>query len=263
VALDLTLDKESTKLKTKQMLKINLDEVKNPHPKIKKVWQESGVQDDYPPYADKANWNNEKRLFILGKSSTASSPARKIHHKITSIYRKISGNKEYCFFFEHLWTKDLLGNYIDHTRELGRYEVPNIAITSAYDRNQDQSQLVLSTVSSQIVNVEMKYEWEFEQIKPQLQKWYDEGIIDENTQFTVWPRCTRKYTVNSWDEFINLSLQDLTLIGRVGPVAQGLGFNTPESILAKAKEVAKEEMDKILKKDASPFHKGTKLQKIE
>jgi hypothetical protein len=243
--------KTKTKSKSKLPLEINLDQIFNPHPELVRTWKESGVQDQYFSFEDNPECNNEKRIFLY---ANASKPKAEIRHKITSIYRKKEGEKEYCFFNEHLITHDIFHNPLDHTRTLGRYQLPHIVPILGYNPNStpdvnNPAELGPQAMGAQIESVETVYEWEWEKIKPQLQEWYKKGIINDNTALHVWVG-TKKYTVNSWDEFINLRIQDLVLLGRVGFDATGLfdsrDKSTIDSILAIAREKGKEQLVKRL-----------------
>jgi hypothetical protein len=59
-------------------------------------------------------------------------------------------------------------------------------------------------MAAEIESVEQVYEHEFEKLKPQLIKWYKEGIIREDCNFTAWIG-NKKYHVEGWDSFINLN----------------------------------------------------------
>lgn len=164
------------------------------------------------------------------------------------------GEKEYCFFNEHLITHDIFHNPLDHTRTVGRFQKPHIVPILGYNPNatpdpNNPAELGPQAMGAQIESVETVYEWEWEKIKPQLQEWYKKGIIDDNTHLVSWVG-TKKYTVNSWDEFINLRIQDLVLLGRVGFDATGLfdpkDKSTIDSILAIAREKGKEQLVKRL-----------------
>jgi len=230
-------------------LEINLDEIKSPHPKLVEAYKDTG--DQYYPFDQNPECLNERRIWLY---ANASKPPTPIKHKIVSLYRKKEGEKEYCFFNEHLMTSDLFQNPLDHTRTVGKYQLPNIVNIVGMDPNADfdhshPKELGSSVLSSQIDHVDTIYEFEFEKIKPQLQEWRSKGIIDENTQYIAWVG-TKKYTVNSWDEFINLRIQDLVLLGRVGFDATGLFDSRNKDmiadILAIAKEKGKEQLVKRL-----------------
>ncbi len=141
-----------SKHKEKQLpLEINLDEIKNPHPRVREAYKDTG--DLFFPFEDNAEFNNEKRIFIISNGSKIP-----IKHKIVSIYRKKEGEKEYCFFIEHLMLKDYFQNPIDHTRTVGRYQYPNIV--SQHGMNPDAvhdpthpKEMGPSIVSTQIESV--------------------------------------------------------------------------------------------------------------
>lgn len=91
------------------------------------------------------------------------------------------GGKEYCFMQEHISTHDLFGNFLDHTRELGRFMLPIILKQSGYNPNatpdpNNPAEFGPQTIASQIESVKTKYEWEWDQIRPQLTQWFKEGL---------------------------------------------------------------------------------------
>jgi hypothetical protein len=222
-------------------LEINLDEIKNPHPELVRTWKESGVEDQYMPYSDNASMNNEKRLFLY---ANASKPKAEIKHRITALYRKKEGEKEYCFFNEHLMTHDLFHNPLDTTRTLGRYQLPKIVPIIGYNPDavpdpSQPAQLGPQAMGAQIESVETVYEWEWEKIKPWLIQQRSKGLIDENTTYVAWVG-TKKYTVNSWDEFISLRIQDLVLLGRVGFDATGLFDSRNKDMIADILAIVRE-----------------------
>lgn len=266
--------KAKAKLKSKVELKskskgltIDLNEVKNPHPAVLKAYKDSGVQDQFYPIQDEASIINEKRIFNIANAGNANGEKNKIRHKIRSIYRRAVGNKEYCFFHEWLQTVDFFKNTLDHSRVVGKYSYPRIVTSqginpATLEYGTGQAPMP-SALYAQIESVEERYDWSFEEIKPQLLKWYDEGIIDENTNLYAWSG-TRKYTVNEWDQFINLNLSDLILINKVGERAIGL-YSDPKEILEAARQTAKAELTKTLQKtNPTPIQRhGGKIPTIE
>jgi hypothetical protein len=196
------------------------------------------------PYEDNPSMNNERRIFLYSK---ASKPPAPIKHKIVSIYRKKEGEKEFVFFNEHLMTHDLFRNPLDHTRTLGKYQLPNIVNITGMDPNLDYDpshpkELGPSVLSSQIESTSTVYEFEWSKTKPQLLQWRTDGLIDDNCQFIAWVG-TRKYSVSSWDSFINLRIEDLVLLNRTNIDSTGLGLDSKE-ILAMAREKAREKLTK-------------------
>ena len=90
---------------------------------------------------------------------------------------------------------------------------------------------------------EVQYDYEFNAIKPQLQEWYDKKIITEDTKFYYWANDGFKYSVKSFDEFINLSGDDLILLGRSASKLSGV-FKCEERVamLQSLRDQIKEEM---------------------
>ena len=126
-----TITKEKTKpiTKTKLPLEINLDQIMNPNPAIRAAYNSIPGANDYFYWQDKADWNNEKRIFAYAAVESPGQLKRKINHKIVSLYRKKHNGKDYVFGLEHLSTRDLLGNFVDTTREIGRFSLPHLNAT--------------------------------------------------------------------------------------------------------------------------------------
>lgn len=162
--------------------------------------------------------DNENRVFRASKAS--GSP---IKHKITGVYRKKVGNKEYVVFHEHLATFDYFKNPVDHSRTLGKVEVPIIirrfGINPATIRSNHQ-QVTPEEQAAEIEGHNTVYEYEFEATKPQLVKWYKEGVIDQYTKLYAWDEV--KYSVSKFEDLIKLPFDDLILLARVGNKLTGV-----------------------------------------
>lgn len=231
-----------SKAKSKLPLEINLDQIFSPHPKVVETYKDTNGQ--FFPYDENPACLNEKRIFLYSKASK-----QPIKHRIVSLYRKKEfGGREVCFAQEHISTRDLFGNFLDHTRELFRYELPHIVKQMGYNPNAtgiDPSQpaeLGPQTIASEIESVETVYEYEFEALKPQLIKWYNEGIIREDCNFIAWVG-QKKYSVSDWDSFISLPIESLVLLNKTDLDVMGLGLSKKE-ILEMAKQKAKEKLVK-------------------
>jgi hypothetical protein len=233
-------------------LEINLDQIFSPHPKVVEAYKDTG--DQFFPYDENPECINEKRIFLY---ANASKPRAEIRHRITSLYRrKEFGGKEFCWFNEHLITHDLFHNPLDHTRTLGKYQLPKIVTQMGYNPNTTPDpthpvELGPTAQGAQIESVSTVYEFEFEKLKPQLEQWYKQGILDDST---VLHACvgTKKYTVNSLDEFLNLRIEDLVLLNRTKIDATGLFASKDMSagILAMAREKALEKLTKSIGEEA-------------
>ncbi len=80
-----------------KILKINLDEVKNPHKDIEAAYKNANALHMWIDKDLKPEYINEQRIF-----NATSALKKGIKHKITALYRKVVGKKEYVFFFKHL-----------------------------------------------------------------------------------------------------------------------------------------------------------------
>jgi hypothetical protein len=234
--------KSKSKSKSKQ-LEIDLEKIHTPHPAVVEAYKDTDGQ--FFPYDENPACLNEKRLFLYSKASK-----QPIKHRIVSLYRKrdFSGT-EFCFFQEHLSTRDLFGNYLDHTREMGRYELPHIVKQMGYNPNSTPDpahpeELGPQMMAAEIESVEQVYEWEFEKLKPWLKEQRSKGIIRDDCNFTAWIG-QKKYSVQDWDSFINLSFENLVLLNRTNIDSMGLGLDANE-ILQMAREKAREKLTKSI-----------------
>ena len=105
-----------------------------------------------------------------------------------------------------------------HNRTLFRYQIPVVSkvygLNPAMLRNNTDVNKAIEA-SEKEVSIESNedvYEYEFEQIKPQLEEWYKKGIItDSQTKFYVW--TNRKYAKPfTFREFMDYSIEDLVLM---------------------------------------------------
>jgi hypothetical protein len=210
-----TLAKE--KEKTKDL--IDLNKQFSPHPLVLKAYKEKDAMELYRTLqVGSPEIDNENRVFSASKAS--GSPIR---HKITGLYRRKVGNKEYVIFHEHLATLDYFKNPVDHSRFVGKVEVP--IITRHYAINpltirSDQQQIRPTEQAGEVQGHNTVYEYEFEAVKSQLEKWYRTGVIDENTKLYAWDDL--KYSVRKFDDFIRLPFDDLILLARVGNKLTGI-----------------------------------------
>ena len=82
--------KMSTKQKQEQQVKVNLDQVWNPNPKLLQTYTEKNAMHLFTDLeALRPQYANEERLFKIAKLSGA-----KIKHHIGGIYRKAVGSSE-------------------------------------------------------------------------------------------------------------------------------------------------------------------------
>lgn len=207
-----------TKTKEKEDL-IDLNQRFSPHPLVLKAYKDKNAMDLYHQLQlGSPEIDNENRVFSA--SNASGSPIR---HKITGLYRKKIGNKEYIVFHETLITTDYFKNFVDHSRFVGKVEVPVIVrrfgINPATIRN-NQQQLTPTEQAPEIQGHETVYEYEFEASKPQLVKWYKQGIIDDYTKLYAWDDV--KYSVSKFDDLIRLPFDDLILLARVGNKLTGV-----------------------------------------
>lgn len=235
-----TTAKQTTE--TKEQIKVDLDQVYNPNPKLLQVYKEKNAMDLFTDFeALRPQYVNEDRLFKIAKMS--GSP---IKHHIGGIYRKAIDSKEYVLWHEHLSTFDYYKNPTDHTRFMGRYEIPNIVTryTIPATIRSDIGKLEAEELPAEINGYETQYEYEFNALKWQLCQWYEKDkIITDETRFYYWASDGTKYPVRSFDEFVNMNGDDLMLLGRSGNKLSGV-FKSEEraAMLESLRAQIKEEM---------------------
>lgn len=238
------MTKTSKQAQAPQELKIDLDQIMNPHSAILKAYADANAKDLFFPY--KPEYMNEKRIFEASKSS--GSPVK---HLITGIYRKAAGSKEYVFWHEHLQTFDYFKNSIDHTRFVGRYEVPvitrNFAINPA-GITSDTTQVKPESGPPEIESMKTIHEFEFEELKPQLMKWKEQNIITDETHLYCWVGPIKYSKPYTWEEWLNLSIDDLVVLGKVGNRFDGILKPGDAGNIETLRQIVKEELQKgILK----------------
>jgi len=116
-----------------------------------------------------------------------------------------------------------------------------------------------SETAPEIVSVDTKYFYEFDRVKDQLQKWYDDGLIDSNSNLYVVAEGNRKYNVTSFEEFLSYEIRDLVLVNKSG-IAATPGLFSSKEILQLAREKARSDLQKLLKEDSNNNKPGNNFQ---
>ncbi len=155
-------------------------------------------------------------------------------------------------------TQDYFGNVVQFSKFCGRYELPIFSKTYGIPQGRRlvTNTDITKTMQAQELEVSVDHfdqvhEWKFEDIREQLQDWYKTGIIDDEiTKFYAWVGPT-KYTVNTFEDFIGLSIDDRVLISRVGNrfsrLLKGQTL-TPEILSALRDKLSAEVLQEIQKK---------------
>ncbi len=205
-------NKLTTTTKQEQpQLKINLDQQFNPRPELVRAYKDANVQ-----FLDldlgKAVYQNEARVFQAAKVSK-----KPVKHSIQSIYRKRVLNKEYVWLHEHLIAFDYFNNEIDFTREILKWERPifkrTFGINPASLKTQDQmKELQPEQITTEILNHETVYEYEFKDVLPQLKEWFEQKLISEHCNYYAVESDGKKYSVKNFQQFTELSMDDLVLL---------------------------------------------------
>jgi hypothetical protein len=206
---------------TLKQLRINLNEIKHPNPAILKAYQDANAE-DYWIDRNKPEFQNEKRLFLSHEASGAQ-----IKHAIFFIYRKqLNNGKEFCLFFNSMVCSDYFSNKVMHTRRLGKYEKPIITRPKSVRVSSIKPNQINEAKPEPgppvIDTVETVYEYPWAQVKDQLRKWYDDGTVTDDCQYYVITSRENYGVKCSFDQFLDLPIEDLILLSVHGKKYAGL-----------------------------------------
>jgi hypothetical protein len=222
---------------------INLDTIFNPNPELVKTYEDAKATYMWVDKDMRPEYVNEARIFAAARASK-----KPIKHNIFSLYRNRIGSKEYCYFFDLMVAKDYFQNNVDHTRLIGRWEKPLITrqygINPATIKNDKQPEPTESEPS--VESTETVYDYEFSKIRDQLVKWKETGIIGDKAIFYVVVD-NRKYSMPyTWDQWLNLPMSDLELLGLHGKKYNALLTPGDPTALQLLRETIKQEIQKGL-----------------
>jgi hypothetical protein len=227
-------------MKQKQnQISVNLDEQLNPNKRLLAAYDTAGARELFK--GDRyviPEYRNEERIFVASRTSK-----KPISHNLFSCYRKKVGSREHFFAFDHMITHEYFGSKIDHTRMIGKFEMPVIVSTysinpSAIKSDTAMIEPIRSPPSIESTHDEYDYEWEA--IKPQLLKWKEQNIINDQTNFYIQvgsDKCGKF----SFEEWLNLKIEDLMLLARYRD-RLGMFTNEPIERLQVLREQLKHEM---------------------
>jgi len=227
-----------------KQISIDLDRIYNPNPALVKTYEDADATSIWFDKDHRPEYTNEARILAASKASK-----KPVKHNIFSLYRKqvTAGGKDYCYFFDHMLTKDYFGNNVDHTRLIGRWDKPLITRQRYFDPN------VLKTGSSEpseggasIESNETVYDYEFAKIRNQLVKWKEEGIIGDKANYYVVVGSNKYSMPYSWDQWLNLSIADLELLGLYGKRLSGTMQLSDPKTLQILRESIQQEIQKGL-----------------
>ena len=87
-----------------------------------------------------------------------------------------------------------------------------------------------------------EYDWEWDTIKPQLEKWWADGTIPQDARFYA-VTGNNKYGGFSFKEFIGLNMEDLELLAKFGQRVKGIFASGQEDEkLTALRQMLKKEM---------------------
>ena len=224
---------------------VDLDVQLNPAPQIVKAFKDGGAEDLFAFDRDnKSEYLNESRVF-----SAARASKKPIKHNVFALYRKQIGNQEFCYFMEKLVAIDYWGNKIDWSRRIGKFEVPILTHKWGLDPTtlKSDSQPEPGYVDDpEVDSWEEMYPYEWHSMRDQLLKWKEQGIINDKSIFYA-VIGGRTYSMPfSWDQWLNLSIQDLELLGLHGKKYNALLTPGDPTALQLLRDTIKQEIAKGL-----------------
>lgn len=226
-------------------LSIDLNKMWTPSELITNAYKEANAMDLF--FADRSEFVNERRIW---DASRASDPPAAIKHNIFSLYRKVVGSKEYLLFHETLYTTDYFKNGVDWTRYLGVVTVPKIvrrrSINPATIKS-NTDRVSPSDGPPEVESNEDVYLWPFEQVKKQIRSWREQGVIPQTAKFIAWVP-PNKYSVINFEDFLELEIEDLVLINKMGSKLTGLYKPGDPAILQTLKAMMKDAVKEQLAK---------------
>lgn len=166
------------------------------HPKVKEFYDKHGLDYIKSAHDRKEEWFE----------ATTKGHEHNIH--IQQIFRSRSGSlnaKEFIYFYEEDNSLDFKGNEVQMFRIKGKYDMPKGEFK--FDEKSGESKC------TGIARHEIIYEIPFD--KKQIEKWVSDGSIDSKTGFLL-DSGGRYYGEISYEDFINLSFDDLLYVCRTG-----------------------------------------------
>ena len=162
-----------------------------PHPAVLKAYKENDF-----PYVSRANEVNEAAFFEQAKLAKAH-----VRREITQIVRIKQGNHEWFTFNEHLTATNKLGNKIDHSRVVGKYEIPNFT----YQLNEN-GQRTTTQIESKDTVYELRWKEDF---TPAIEK-------DVSDKVSLVVIADRHWSGFTYQQFKEHSFEDLVTIAKFG-----------------------------------------------
>lgn len=208
---------------TAEDISIDLNRVWTPSELITKAYTDANALDMWLDKDLKSEYVNEKRIFTAAANSEPPAP---IKHNIFQLYRKVVGSREYLLLHELLSTTDYFKNSLTWTRYLGMVSVPKIVRTRSINVasiKTGSDRVRPSEGPAEIEGHENVYLWPFEQVKKQLLQWRAAGVIPDTAKYIAWTQNPpMKYSVINFENFLELPMEDLVLINKMGSKLEGL-----------------------------------------
>jgi hypothetical protein len=123
-------------------------------------------------------------------------------------------------FINNLVGQDFFHNNLQYSRLLGRIEVPFIVRSKSLNvsdikANTDVNKLAPKEGPAELDHYETRYLWKFSDLKDQIIRWKEAGIISSQTKYYC-VIAGNKFGGYRWHDWISLDMRDLELIGKMG-----------------------------------------------
>jgi hypothetical protein len=232
------------KQKQVQQIKINLEtDTISPPKLLVDSYEKAGANDIWVDFDIKPEFQNNRRIHAASRGS-----GNKISKKIFTLYRKrLANGSEWLIFHISLATKDHWGNNLEMPLLLGLVDVPIFDRTYSFDPHTRSTTAgpedMGPTPSAPFVDRhETIYTYPWEQVKDQILAWRKDGTIVDTAKFLVW--TDRKYSVPSFENWFNLSVDDIIMLNMAGNRFDALYDKGDPVSLEKVKEIIRSELQK-------------------
>jgi len=234
-----------TKQKQVQQIKIDLEkDIISPPKLLCDVYEKENANEIWIDRELKPEFRNNARIRAASRGS-----GNKIVKRIFSLYRRrLENGSEWLVFHISISTKDRWGNNLSMPLELGFVDLPQISRTYAFNPHTrsttgDSPEDMGPTASApSIEGYERKYLYPWESVRDQILMWRKDGTIVDTARFHVW--TDRRYSVPSFENWLNLSVDDNVMLNTVGNRFDGL-YNKGDAVsLEKVKEIIRSELQK-------------------
>jgi hypothetical protein len=235
----------TNKTKTEQQLTLDIEkETIAPHPLLEAAYTSENALELWTDRDFKPFFVNSKRVRLAAKGS--GQPLRFAVH---SLVRKVIGEDQFFYGLVTTSSKDYFGNYVSAENEIGIIrDYPTISRTYGINVAQIKTSVSPDNMRPQasapfISDTTTKYTIPFAQAHDQILKWKKDKTIIPTAKYYL-SVDEMKYSINNFQDWLNLSVTDLILLNRAGNRFESLYDHGDPSSLAKVKAIVRSELEK-------------------